>query len=119
MIEKKKFEFLSYTIVVEIRDKPPTKWDERACGGCYDKPDENINFRIWFSLDKNIPNIRTIAHECWHLFMTIMNYIDKFNHTFEELNNEIYAYNYHILFGNVFDCVINSKAYSKILESKE
>ena len=116
MVEKKRFEFLSYKVIVEIRDTPPTEWDKGACGGCYDKPDENFNFKVWFSLDKCIPNIRSISHECWHLFMTILNYVDNCNHTFEELNNEIYAYNFHILFGRVFDCIVNSKAGSKAIE---
>ena len=115
MVERKKLEFLSFRIILEIRDKAPDEWDENACGGCYDAPDDDICFKLWFALETSIPTFRTISHEVWHLFMTIMNYADKHEHTFEELNNEIYAYSFHTLFGMVMDSLLESKAYQKAI----
>lgn len=119
MIERKKFSFLTYTVIVEVRDTAPEKWNPLAIGGCYDEPDDKGNFVVWFTLDKGAPGLKTIAHECWHLFMTILNHVDKYNHTFEELNNEIYAYNFHMLFNSILESIFVTKGYQRAIAEED
>ena len=119
MIERKKVKFLSFKIIVEIRDDTPEGFGEEAAGGCYDQPNENNEFKIWFTVERGAVGLKAITHECWHLFMSIMKMIDTHEHTFEELNNEIYAYSFHNLFGDVLGAVINSKLYQKAIEEED
>ena len=59
-----------------------------------------------FSLRFKKAYVSVIAHECWHLFMRIMQWMDKFNaYSFEELSTEIYAWNFGILVGKVTDAL--------------
>jgi len=123
MKERISFSFLTFKVTIELRDTAPSEWAETAVGGCYDEPDKDRTFRMWFLMknedDYSLPSLKIIAHECWHLFMTIMNHVDKWEHTFEELNNEIYAYNFHMLFSMVLDSILDSKSYRKMAEEKE
>ena len=119
MKEKKYFEVMTFKVCLELRDDVPKDFAEKAVGGVYDLPDDNMVFRMWFNTSNGTPGLRIISHECWHLFMTIMNYIDKHEHTFEELNNEIYAYNFHKLFNDVIGNMFNMKMYQKALAEEE
>lgn len=119
MIERKYFSFLTFKVVVELREDVPEGFNEVAAAGCHDEPDDKGRFRLWFSFKEDIPSFGTIAHESWHLFMTIMYYIDKFDHSFEELNSEMYAYNFHILFSTILDIVLGSDTAKKRLETLE
>ena len=114
MIERKTIEVLTFTVIVELRDTTPKGFADIACGGCYDEPDEQCRFKIWFSTKFGTPGLKIIAHECWHLYMTVLKHIDKHDHTFEELNTEIYAYNFHKMFDDVLDCLFNMKEYQKL-----
>lgn len=109
--ERKSFRFLGFTVLVELRDNPPEGFLEKTAGGCFDDPDDKGRFRVWFLGD--LPPLKVISHECWHLYMTILGYMDTHEHTFEELNNEIYAYNFNILFENVLTLLFSMKRYQK------
>ena len=108
MTEAVSFDFLTFTVFVEMRDDVPDGFLDIAAGGCYDDPD-TCKFGIWFK-DPS-PSCNMIVHECWHLYMSLMSYIDHAPHTFEELNSEIYAYSFQLLYGQVLDIIYNSKHY--------
>ena len=113
MTERKSFSFLTFKIVVEIREDVPDGYDKNSAAGCQDDPGDDEVFRIWFSMKEELPSLTSVVHECWHLFMAVMNYVDKHEHTFEEMNNEIYAYNFHLLFSKVLDSILESKMYQR------
>ena len=81
---------------MEIRDEAPEGWPSIADAGCYTEPDDKGEFLIWFSVGRGVPGLSTIAHECWHLFMTILGYADKNEYSFDVLDSEIYAYNFQV-----------------------
>ena len=114
--ERRYIEVLTFKVVIELRETTPEGFAETASAGVYDEPDENFTFKMWFKIEEDPLGLKIIAHECWHLFMSIMNHVDKFEHTFEELNNEIYAYNFHKLVGDVLDALFSTKTYSRFLE---
>ena len=113
MKEHKHIKLFTFNITVEMFDDIPEDMPEYADGGVYDEPDDNFNFKVWFSFVRGIPKLQYIAHECWHLYMTVLKHIDSNEHAFEELNNEIYAYNFQDLFQNVLDALLSSKIYKK------
>ena len=108
---------MTFKVIVELREDVPEGFLENAAGGCYDEPDEKMTFHIWFK--GGAPGLKVIAHECWHLFMTVMGYIDPHEHDFPELNSEIYAYNWHEMFNNVLSCLFNMRRYQEGLEEEE
>jgi hypothetical protein len=117
MIERKRFSFLTRRVLVEIRDDSPEGWPSIADAGCYTEPDDKGEFLVWFSVERGVPGLSTISHECWHLFMTILGYADKNEYSFDVLDSEIYAYNFQILFMDVLNSLLNSKAYQGHLEN--
>lgn len=116
-VEKAYFTLKTFKVCVELREDVPKGFTENAVGGCYDEPDENLVFTVWFK--GGAPGLKIIAHECWHLFMTVMNYIDMHEHTFKELNSEVYAYDWHEMVDNVLTCLFNMKRYQAGLEEEE
>ena len=121
MKEHKFIKVLTFTVLVEIRDDMVEEVPEYADGGVHDGPfmkNGRICFKIWFSLVRGLPAIQHIVHECWHLYMTILKYIDEHEHTFEELNNEVYAYTFQDSFQNIFNTILTSKIYQKLIEKE-
>ena len=60
-----------------------------------------------FSLAFRYVEIRHIAHECWHLFMRIMQWMEHDNcFAFSELATELYAWNFGNLVDEVFKAVV-------------
>ena len=110
MIETKQINFNVFRIKLELRDDIPKGYCDDSFGGVDCHPNKNGIFRIWF---KTIPRWDVIAHEIWHLFFTIMSNADSYNHTFDELNNEIYAYNFQHLYDLILTSLRNMKLYKK------
>lgn len=115
-MERKTFEFLSFSIAVEIWDKP---WDEDSenifgcC--CFDLRGDGY-FTVRFLMIDSPLKLEALVHETWHLFMSIMKMADTHYHSFEELNQEIYAYNFQVLHSKILDIVLKSKSYKKLSE---
>lgn len=114
MKEKKKFRFLIYDVEVCFRDDIPEGFGESAAAGTYQGCIDG-KFKMWF---KDLPAPEEIAHECWHLFMQIMSFVDSHEHTFEELISEIYAYNFHIFFCEVVKALTSMKRYKTLYEER-
>ena len=111
----KHFDFLGCDVQVSLVDKSPEGHREEALAGV--SPMENGNvFKIWF---KGLVTPQTAAHETWHLFMTILATMDNKEHFFLELNEEIYAYNFHTLYGKVLETVTSMKKYHKLWEQNK
>ena len=109
--EKKRFDFMVFRIEVQMRDEPPYGFSEEALGGVYDEPNNDNIYMIWFN---KLPSKEAIVHECWHLFMTLMAQVDNHEHGFLELNGEIYAYSFHILYSNILDALCSMKYYNQL-----
>lgn len=117
MIERKKFEFLVFDVEVILREDVPKGFSDCALGGVYDVPSDDgcLEFKVWF---KGVPAKDAIVHECWHLFMHMMADVDGHDHTFLELNNEIYAYSFHTLYNSVVSILTNMKLYKKLYDEE-
>ena len=111
----KHFDFLGCDVQVSLVDKSPEGHREEALAGV--SPMENGNvFKIWF---KGLVTPQIVAHETWHLYMTILATMDNKEHYFIELNEEIYAYNFHDLYGKVLETVTSMKKYHKLWEQNK
>lgn len=113
---KKRFYFLAFIVEVYITDCAPEGFREDAIAGVYPHEDNSPVFKIWF---KKTITQESLVHECWHLFMTMLMVMDNDPHYFEELNNEIYAYNFHSLVTNVLETATGMKAYTDYFMEKE
>ena len=121
MTEHKRFRIFTFMIEVELRDDVPEGAPEYADGGVCDDPYLSsgfMTFKIWFSFIRRIPTMSMIAHECWHLYMTILDHVDIHSHTFSELNHEIYAYFFQDIFNNVMNTVVSSKLCKKKIDEE-
>lgn len=56
-----------------------------------------------------------VSHECYHLFMRILGFVDDRAYTFKELNAEIYAYKFGELGKRVL-LALKAMPYYKVLE---
>lgn len=121
MSEHKCFKVLTFTVDLELCSSPIKDAPENADGGVNDEPyfvSGHPVFKIWFSFAHGIPATSIIAHECWHLYMTILSYVDSHYHTFQELNNEIYAYTFQDIFNEVMNAVVSSKLCKKKIDEE-
>ena len=114
--EKKRFDFMVFRIEVQMRDEPPYGFSSEALAGVYDEPNDDNIYMLWFN---KLPSKEVITHECWHLFMTLMAQIDTHEHGFLELNGEIYAYNFHILYSKILDALCGMKYYKELYKEWE
>lgn len=110
----KHFDFLGFDVQVSLVDKSPEGHREEAFAGV--SPMENGVFKIWF---KGLVTPQIVAHEAWHLYMKILATMDNKEHYFIELNEEIYAYNFHTLYGKVLETVTSMKKYHKLWEQNK
>lgn len=116
--ERKTFEFMGLVDVeVQLRDDAPEGFREEALGGVYNEPcGEDLKYTVWF---KGLPYGYALVHESWHLFCTIMAHIDNCEHSWLDLNSEIYAYNFHVLNNKILEIVTGMKWYKKLYDERE
>ena len=119
MRQSKRFEHMDVYIEVVLSDTSLKGFNYDAVAGVYDCPkvvSGKYVFTIWF---KEYISTSRLCHECWHLFMTIMKYIDSQYHGFSELNSEIYAYTFHALCVKVEDTATGMKLYKEFWEKRQ
>ena len=122
MTERVVVKILTFKVEIKLYDKTPKGMPDYADGGVYDDlslDKDHDAFKIWFSFARGIPTLQTLVHECWHLYMTILSHVDNHEHTFEELNNEVYAYCFQDIFHTVFNAVICSKTYKRLADEDD
>lgn len=116
---KKRFEFLTFDVDVVLRDDVPELFDKHCDGGIYNKVDEQggtTGIAIWF---KGLPSMEIVTHECYHLFMRILEFIDGQAYTFKEMNSEIYAYQFGELCQTVLDKLRSLPYYHELLDDMQ
>lgn len=113
---KKSFNFMGFIVEVYITDSAPNGFREDSVAGVYPHEDNSPVFKIWF---RKTLTQEMLVHECWHLYMTMLMVMDSSPHYFEELNNEIYAYNFHSLVMNVLDTATGMKVYADYFMNEE
>lgn len=121
MTEHKCFKVMTFTVDIELCSGPMKDAPENADGGVSSEPyvvSGHPVFRVWFSFSHGIPTMSIIAHECWHLYMTILGYVDSHYHTFLELNSEIHAYTFQDVFHEVMNAVVSSKLCKKKIDEE-
>ena len=121
MKEKKTFLFMGiFKVEVQIWDGVPEGFNENAVAGVYDEPKESKDgtpiYTVWFS---GLVEGYVIMHESWHLFCTMMAHIDSHEHSWRHLNEEIYAYNFHVLSGEVLENLTSMKYYKKLYDERD
>ncbi len=116
---KKTLSFLSFKIEVNLRDDVPSPFDKHCDGGIYNKVNKEggtTAIVIWF---KDLPSMETVTHECYHLFMRVLEFIDGQAYTFKEMNSEIYAYQFGGLCQGVLDALRSFPYYHALLDAIE
>lgn len=111
--ESRCFTFMTFDVVVELIRRQVEAQPGDAGGGC---SDDGRKFKIWFTVGDGVPTLAMVSHECWHLFMSIMSYVDQHEHRFSELADEVYAYSFQTLFSTVLDFMLGSEMYQKALK---
>ena len=122
MKQEKTIKYLGFTIkclLLSEDEKAPVIYGipfrEGSAGGVV-KGDDN-SFTVWFS---DIPTMDALVHETYHLFCYIMEVMNGDNcFTWNELNAEIYAYNFHALYDEISDTFISMPLYKKIYNMKK
>lgn len=112
---KKRIQFLVFDIDVMIRDDVPENFNEASQGGIYTRKsnkDDSIVLVIWF---KDVADMNIMCHECYHLFMRMLELIDDGAYSFNELNSEIYAYEFGMLCQRVLNVVRSFPYYQELL----
>lgn len=104
----KSFTFWGIEIQVSLINEIPEDWDQQASAGVSYIQDKKTE--IWF---KEISD-NLVAHECWHLFMHLLEYVDNKQHYFSELNSEIYAYDFQELVKFVTSIIKESPMYEEL-----
>ena len=118
--EKKTFDFMGiFKINLELWDGTPDGFTPNAIAGVYDEPSEdkegNPVYTLWFD---GLVDGYVIMHESWHLFCTMMTHIDSHEHSWKDLNSEIYAYNFHVLSSEILETLTGMKHYKKLYDEK-
>ena len=112
---KKRVHFLVFDIDVMIRDDVPEGFDKASRGGIYTRKynkDDSIVLVIWF---KDAPYMEIMCHECYHLFMRMLELVDDATYGFKELGSEIYAYEFGRLCSRVLIAVQSFPYYQELL----
>lgn len=115
ILQKKRIEFLECDIEILLVDFPPKEFRKEALAGVYPPVKDSNLFKIWF---KGVVTAEEVVHECWHLFMTMLAVMDDSEKYFVDLNEEIYAYSFHTLFGKILDAITSMKKYKELYDKQ-
>ena len=114
--EKSSFDFLYFSVEVTLTDTVPEGFREEALAGVYSEITDNT-VRVWF---KGPVTQDAIVHEAWHLFHKTLAAMDNQLHYFDDLNSEIYAYEFQWLCGKLLELITSMDLYKTLYnQSKE
>ena len=107
MTQKKKTKLFGFEVEIVLTDED----SERA--GYTESTESGERITFYGLIDSD-----TLIHECWHSFFRILAKMDKHEHYFAEIVDEVYAYSFHLFCADVLGNVTSMRLYKKLYDTQ-